>query len=167
MRISAHTWVEKWCMTAMEMQASKEAVRKGSVRASDTNTWKPLSAQIWISALLRSQPTWKDTKHRHDSNKIFHHILFDDFSIGDFSIYQNSLKHEGHFHHIPNENEACVKLLGLDSEHRVWRKCRSLVLPRPYSGWDRESSQGCRLKPECAERTVWVFSSPEPCSSHS
>lgn len=40
------TWVEKWCMTAMEIQASKEAECKGSMRASDTNTWKPLSAQI-------------------------------------------------------------------------------------------------------------------------
>lgn len=50
------TCVEKWCMTAIEMQASKEAVRKGRLRASDTNAWKPLSAQIWIRALLRSQP---------------------------------------------------------------------------------------------------------------
>lgn len=59
--VCVYTCVEKWCMTAIEMQASKEAVRKGRLRASDTNAWKPLSAQIWTRALLRSQPTWWET----------------------------------------------------------------------------------------------------------
>lgn len=58
-----YTCVEKWCMTAIEIQASQEAVRRGTLRASDTNAWKPLSAHIWTRALLRSQPTWKVTKH--------------------------------------------------------------------------------------------------------
>lgn len=83
MRMSAHTWVEKWCMTAMEIQASKEAVRKGSVRASDTNTSKPLSAQIWIRALLRSQPTWKDTKQ---TRFLIAFLQNNYISIGDFYI---------------------------------------------------------------------------------
>lgn len=139
MQISAHTWVEKWCMTAMEIQASKEAVRKGSVRASDTNTSKPLSAQIWISALLRSQPTWKDTKQ---TNKIFNRILAKQlhFHWRLVHIISNILKHEGHFHHIPNENEAVAELSGLDSEHRVRRESgaahhlsNTVPTPKPHT----------------------------------
>lgn len=44
------------------MQASQEAVRRGTFRASETNAWKPLSAQIWTRALLRSHPTWNKTQ---------------------------------------------------------------------------------------------------------
>lgn len=43
------------------MQASQEPVRRGTFRASETNAWKPLSAQIWTRALLRSHPTWNKT----------------------------------------------------------------------------------------------------------
>lgn len=53
------------------MQASQEAVRRGTFRASDTNAWKPLSAQIWTRALLRSHPTWNKTQTQtyRESNK--------------------------------------------------------------------------------------------------
>lgn len=52
-------------MTAIEIQASKEAERKGRLSASDTKAWKPLSSQIWTRALLRSQPTWWEKNHTH------------------------------------------------------------------------------------------------------
>lgn len=66
------TCVEKWCMTAMDMQASQEAVRRGTLRASETNAWKPLSAQICTRALLRSQPTCGEKRHTNTLKKQQH-----------------------------------------------------------------------------------------------
>lgn len=51
------TAVEKWWITAMEMQASQEPLRIGTDRASQTKAWKCFSPQIPTRFLLRSQPT--------------------------------------------------------------------------------------------------------------
>lgn len=63
-------------MTAMEMQASKDAERNGRLRASDTKAWKPLSSQIWTRALLRSQPTYRQIRHTrtHTHVSSLHHF---------------------------------------------------------------------------------------------
>lgn len=50
------TAVEKWWMTAIEMQASQEPLRIGTDRASQTKAWKSFSPQISTRFLLRSQP---------------------------------------------------------------------------------------------------------------
>lgn len=50
------TTVEKWWMTAMEMQASKHPLRNGTDSASQTKAWNCLSLQMSTRFWLRSHP---------------------------------------------------------------------------------------------------------------